>query len=324
MRAPRTYVQPTEGKLCFLVSPRHTQPSSSNRRLKPQALHTHKHTGPNTQRFTRKSDSTLFFPPSSSHFTHSQTGCNVQNQNTSMQTHRSTTTCWSSFPENGGGKVVTTVAASFSHMRENLEPPAGGGSVFLLLQGKQQRPTTHTLPEFPCPVFKCREYIVSIQGRCNWQHFVCAFGFRCSFMWWRLSTVFLGFKCLEKLQLFEPHRWEIAKTLLWLPSGATVSLNDTTQGHFDLVAAWAPRLTFLLHCSTTPGATIKSKLKDQRSTIRTNHQPSAPMINHQNQPSTFRTNQQTIRAIHQSFETTIKTTFNHQNQPSTSRTNFLH
>lgn len=109
--------------------------AASNHR---RCTHTHKHTGPNTQRSTRES------------LIHSHS----QNQNTNTQPHRGTTTRWSIFSENAAVRVVAAAAASFSHRRENLEPPAGGGSVFTAARKEitAERPATHT-PRIPLPCF---------------------------------------------------------------------------------------------------------------------------------------------------------------------------
>lgn len=157
MRAPRTYVQPAEGKLCFLVSPRHTQPSSPNRRLKPQALHTHKHTGPNTQCFTRQSDSSFFFPPSSLTPTLADWLQHPKHKHANTQTLRGRATRLSTFPENTA-VVAKLVPPPRSLLVLTQEGKSGAFSwcwlgFYCCKEGNEAgRPVTST-PRIPLPCF---------------------------------------------------------------------------------------------------------------------------------------------------------------------------
>lgn len=194
MRAPRTYVQPSEGKLCFLVSPRHTQPSSPNRHLKPQALHTHKHTGPNTQRFTRQSDYSLFFSSLVS-YTHTRRLAVTPK----TQTRKPST----------AGRHVCPVFQKTRQWRPNLSPPQPprsrtGGKIwglqlvlagFLLLQEKQRgREACDTLSQNSPALFLKAGNILFLFGvdatggtLCVRPHVGAERSFRRSFMWWRPS-----------------------------------------------------------------------------------------------------------------------------------------
>lgn len=193
MRAPRTYVQPAEGKLCFLVSPRHTQPPSP--KPPPQTTGVaHTNTLAQTHNVSHDSLTLLFFFSLLS-YTHTRRLAVTSK----VRTRKPAT----------ARRHVCPVFQKARRRRPNLspsQPPRShtGGKIwglqlvlagFLLLQGRQRgRAACDTLSQNSPALFLKAGNILFLFGvdatggtLCVWPHVGAERSFRRSFMWWRPS-----------------------------------------------------------------------------------------------------------------------------------------